>query len=98
MLTIYLIVAINLSITLLNVYIAIRIWQLGRVIARITTRVNRYEIYFQFTLTTVPIVLHRSQNNLRQLRQRYQLLQLQITKIKQLIWLINWSYKTLLKT
>ena len=95
---IYLIVAINLSITLLNIYIAIRIWQLGRLIARITAIVNKYECYFQFTLRNVPIVLSGSQSNLRQLRQKYQLLQLQITRIKQLIWLVSWSYRTWLKT
>ena len=95
---IYLIVAINLSIALLNIYIAIRIWQLGRLIARITAIVNKYENYFRLALRISPIVLNRGQDNVYQLRQNYQQLQLQVAKIKQLIWLINWSYTTWLKT
>lgn len=91
---IYLIVAINLSITLLNIYIALRIRQLGLLVARINTIVVNYEAYFNFVLQATPVIIYRGQDNIQQIRQRYQLLQLQIAKIKQLIWLLNWSYST----
>lgn len=91
---IYLIVAINLSITLLNIYIAIRIWQLGLLVARISTIIGNYESYFNLVLKTAPIIIYQGQDNIHQARQRYQLLQLQASKLRQLVWVINWSYRT----
>lgn len=90
---IFLIIAINLSITLLNIYIAIRIWQLRLLIARITAILINYESYFNVVLKVAPKVIYQGQNNISQVRKRYQLLQLQATKVKQLIWLLNWSYQ-----
>lgn len=95
---IYLIVAINLSITLLNIYIAIRIWQLRILIARITKILSNYEYYFSLVLPLTPIIIYQGQNQIGQTRQRYQLLQLRVNSIKQLIWLLNWSYRTWYKS
>lgn len=90
---IFLIIAVNLSITLLNIYIALRILQLQVIISRITAILINYEQYFLVLLTTAPEVIDRGRNNIYHLRQRYQLLQLQTTQIKQLIWLINQSFR-----
>ena len=90
---IFLIIAVNLSITLLNIYIAIRIWQLRIIIARITIILINYESYFRILLEAAPQVLNRGQHNISQVRQQYQLLQLQITKIQQLFWLLARSYQ-----
>ena len=95
---IFLIIAINLSITLLNIYIAIRIWQLRQLIARIATIFANYERYFKLVLRVSPRVLYRGQNNLYLIRQRYQLMQLQAAKIRQLIWLLSQSYQILRRT
>ena len=91
---IFLIVAINLSITLLNIYIAIRIWQLRSLIARISNILINYEVYFDLVLQAAPIVIYRGQGSIYQFRQQYQIFQLQVTKIRQLIWLLSWSYQT----
>ena len=90
---IFIIIAFNLSITLLNIYIAIRIWQLRGLIARINTILVNYEKYFNFMLSTAPQAIYQGQSNISQIRQRYQQLQLQTIKIKQLIWLLNQSYR-----
>lgn len=90
---IFLIIAVNLSISLLNLYIAIRIWQLRILTARITAILINYENYFNLVLTVAPQVIDRGQNNIYCVRQRYQLLQLQIAKLKQLIWLLSQSYQ-----
>jgi hypothetical protein len=95
---IYLIIAINLAITLLNIYLAIRIWQFKLFVARISTLFNNYERYFNILLTFAPKLIYQRQNNIYQVRQRYQILQLQITKARQLIWLLNWSYKNFRRT
>lgn len=90
---IFLIIAVNLSITLLNIYIAIRIWQLRIIIARITTILINYERYFNLLLQVAPRMIYQGQQNISQARQQYQLLQLQAAKIRQLFWVINQSYQ-----
>lgn len=90
---IYVIVAINLSITLLNIYIALRIWQIRLIIARITAILINYENYFNLVLNVTPQLIYQGQNNLYHARKSYQLLQLQVTKTRQLIWLLNWSFQ-----
>ena len=89
----FLIIAVNLSISLLNLYIAIRIWQLRILTTRITAILINYEKYFNLVLGIAPQVVYRGQNNIYLTRQRYQLLQLRIAQIKQLILLLNQSYR-----
>jgi hypothetical protein len=90
---IFLIIAVNLTISLLNLYIAIRIWQLRILTARITAILINYESYFNLVLSVAPKVIEQGQNNIERARQRYQTLQLQAIKIKQLIWLLSQSYQ-----
>ncbi|MEY4519178.1 MAG: hypothetical protein RLZZ499_1777, partial [Cyanobacteriota bacterium] len=40
-----------------------------------------------------PQVIYQGQDNIAQIRQQYQLLQLQTTKLRQLFWLLNQSYQ-----
>ena len=91
----FLIIAINLSISLLNLYIAIRIWQLRILTTRITAILINYERYFNLVLSVAPQVIYRGQNNIDLTRQRYQLLQLRVAQIRQLILLLNRSYRIL---
>ena len=89
----FLIIAVNLSISLLNVYIAIRIWQLRILTIRITAILINYERYFNLVLSVAPQVIYRGQNNISLARQRYQLLQLRAAQTRQLILLLNRSYR-----
>ena len=89
----FLIIAVNLSISLLNLYIAIRIWQLRILTARITAILINYERYFNLVLRVAPPVIYRGQNNIYLTRQRYQLLQLRVAQVRQLILLLNQSYR-----
>jgi hypothetical protein len=90
---IFLIIAVNLSITLLNIYIAIKIWQLRLIIARITTILVNYESYFRILLPVAPQVIYQGQDNIARVRQQYHLLQLQTARLRQLFWLVNQSYR-----
>jgi hypothetical protein len=90
---IFLIIAINLSITLLNIYIAIRIWQLRMIIVRIANIFLNYEGYFSILLQAAPQVIYQGQDNVSQIRQQYQLWQLQTAQFRQLFWLLNQSYQ-----
>ena len=87
------IIAVNLSISLLNLYIAIRIWQLRILTIRITAILINYERYFNLVLSVAPQVIYRGQNNIYLTRQRYQLLQLRKEQIRQLFFLLNQSYR-----
>ena len=89
----FLIIAVNLSISLLNLYIAIRIWQLRILTIRITAILINYERYFNLVLSVAPQVIYRGQNNIYLTRQRYQLLQLRKEQIRQLFFLLNQSYR-----
>lgn len=89
----FLIIAVNLSISLLNLYIAIRIWQLRILTTRINAILINYERYFNFVLSVAPQVIYRGQNNIYLTRQRYQLLQLRVAQLRQLILLLNQSYR-----
>lgn len=90
---IFLIIAVNLSITLLNIYIAIRIWQLRIIIARITTILLNYEGYFRILLPAAPQVIYQGQDSVSQIHQKYQSLQRQTAQLRQLFWLLNQSYQ-----
>ncbi len=90
---IILIIVINISITLLNIYLAIKIWQLRQVIARITTLLINCEIYVWTLLDLAPPVIYQSKSNIHLFRSKYQAIQLQIKKIHQIILLLNWSYR-----
>ena len=89
----FLIIAVNLSISLLNLYIAIRIWQLRILTTRTTAILINYERYFNLVLSVAPQVIYQGQNNIDLTRQRYQLLQLRVAQIRQLILLLNRSYR-----
>ena len=95
---IFLIIAVNLSITLLNIYIAIRIWQLRQLVARIANIFTNYERYFKVLLRVSPKVLYRGQNNLYLIRRRYQIMELQATQLRQTIWLLSQMYQIIRKT
>ncbi|MGL6343155.1 MAG: hypothetical protein ACRC80_28955 [Waterburya sp.] len=62
-------------------------------IARISSLFSNYERYFNILLNFAPEFIYQKQSNIYQIRQRYQLLQLQIAKARQLISLLNWSYQ-----
>jgi hypothetical protein len=90
---IILIISINILITILNVYLAIKIWQLRQVIARITLLLINCEIYVRTLLYIAPPVIYQGNRNIHLFKSKYQATQLQIKKIQQMILLLNWSYR-----
>ena len=88
-----LIVAITLFITLLNIYIAIKIWQLRQLIAKITTVIINCNLYFYALLHNTPQLIYQGQHKIQHIKSQYQALQLQLQQIRQIILLLNWSYR-----
>lgn len=91
--TIVLIVLVNLSITLLNIYLAIKILQLRAIVKRITAILINYENYFRYALAIAPQIIYRGNSNVHLFKHRYRLLQLQVQRIRQILLVLSWSYR-----
>jgi hypothetical protein len=92
-LTIILIIVINISITLMNIYLAIKIWQLRQILSKITLFLINCENYLQILFYLAPQAIYQGQDKIANFRQTYQLLQLRWQQTKQIILLVNWSYR-----
>ena len=93
-LTIILIIVVNLSISLLNVYLALKIWQLRSILSRIALFLDNCETYLQALFYLAPQAMYRGKDKINNFRQGYQLLQLRLQQTKQIIILVNWSYRS----
>ena len=90
---IIIVITLNLIITIFNLYLAIKLWQLRKLLALITSAFITCENYLYYVLLVTPQVLQKEQTNIYHFRQHYQLWQLQLQKIKQIIILLNWLYR-----
>ncbi|GAB4233270.1 MAG: hypothetical protein Kow0049_16600 [Stanieria sp.] len=86
-------IIVNFIITLLNLYLAVKIWQLRQKLSLITQELNKCEILIHSLLVTTPNFLIQNKNNLYHFRQKYQLLQLQLKQTQQIIIVLNWLYR-----
>ncbi|BAU65112.1 hypothetical protein STA3757_24910 [Stanieria sp. NIES-3757] len=86
-------IIVNLIITLFNLYLAVKIWQLRAKLSLITQELNKCESIIHSLLITTPNFLIQKQNNIYHFRQKYQLLQLQLNQTQQIIILLNWLYR-----
>ena len=87
------VITLNLIITIFNFYLAIKLWQLRRLVALIASALISCENYLSLVLVATPQILQQEQTNIYHFRQRYQLWQLQLQKIRQIIVLLNWLYR-----
>lgn len=83
------IIVVNLCITVVNFYLAVKIWQLRQWLIWATKTLIYCEGSIQDLLFFGQIILYQKQKNINDLRQRYQLLQLQWHRIKQILFLLN---------
>jgi ABC-type glucose/galactose transport system permease subunit len=90
---IVIVIILNLIITIFNLYLAIKLWQLRKLLTLITSALIKCENYLYYVFLVTPPILQKEQTNIYHFRQRYQLWQLQLKKIKQIIVLLNWFYR-----
>ena len=90
---VFFVVVINLFITLVNIYLAVKIWQLTRQLKRTTKTLIKCEKRIHSVLSPAPQFILQGQKKIDNLRQGYQLLQLQLQKIRQLLWLLSLIYR-----
>ncbi|MEG4484557.1 hypothetical protein [Microcoleus sp. D2_18a_B4] len=83
------VIIINLLISLVCFYIAARVWKIRRTIARLELRIAAMERRSSNVLSTSPGFLGKRQQGTRQLRRRYQQLELQLQQVQQLLGLLG---------
>ena len=90
---IIIVITLNLIITIFNLYLVVKLWQLRKLLALITKALINCENYLYYVLLITPQIIQKEQNNIYHWRQSYRLWQLQLQKIKQIITLLNWLYR-----
>ena len=90
---IFFVVFINLSLTLLNFYLVIKIWHWRKVMTTITSDLINYESSVKSLLTNTTQILNQQQVNIDHARQQYQILHLRWKKMRQAIVLLSWIYR-----
>ncbi|WP_392530631.1 hypothetical protein [Nostoc sp. C117] len=83
-----LVVVINTFISLILLYVAWQVWQLKQKLGCIADSLTAYESCTHATLHKAPENIYPSQQNIYNLRQRNQVLQMQIQQVQQIISLI----------
>ncbi|MEG5036309.1 hypothetical protein [Microcoleus sp. AT3-D2] len=83
------VVIINLLISLVCFYIAAKVWKIRRTIARLEIRIAAIERCSSNILSTSPDFLCKRQQGTRQLRGRYQQLELQLEQVQQVLGLLG---------
>lgn len=90
---IVIVITLNLIITIFNLYLVVKIWQLRKLLTLITKAIINCENYLYYVLLLTPQILQKEQTNIYHFRRNYQLWQLQLQKIKQIVTLLNWLYR-----
>lgn len=90
---IFFVVVTNLLITLINIYLAVKILQLRQLLVKTTNALLSCEQRIEILLSPAPQIILKGQKNLDHLQQRYQLLQMQLEKIRRLLALLSLIYR-----
>lgn len=82
------VVAINTLIALINFYIAWRVWKLRQILARAANAILTAERGTHNVLYNAPNAISKGQKGVSVLRERYQVLEIQIQRVQQIIGLL----------
>ena len=83
----------SLLLTLLNIYLVIKIWQFRKKITAIASDLIYYESSIKFSLTNTTQMLNQQQLRIKYVQQEYQTLLLKWQKTKQFLILLSWLYR-----
>jgi hypothetical protein len=83
-----LVILVNTLISLILLYVAWRVWQLKQQLTYIADRLTAYEICTRAALKKAPKNIYLSQKNIYNLRQRNQVLWMQIQQVQQILSLL----------
>lgn len=88
-----LVVIFNLLITLVNLFLAWRIWQLGRWLANLADILTKVEHSTHLVLCSAPEVILKTGRGAGHLKGYYRVLNIQLQRGKQLLTLFNLGMK-----
>ncbi len=91
------VVIINVLISLVCFYIAARVWKIRRTIALLEVRIAAIDRCSSNVLGKSPDFLAKRQQGARQLRGRYQQLELQLQQVQQLLGLLGFGRRLWLR-
>ncbi|MBW4452436.1 MAG: hypothetical protein KME55_06935 [Nostoc indistinguendum CM1-VF10] len=83
-----LVILVNTLISLILIYLAWRMWQIKQQLAYIADRLTAYENCTHVALNKAPENIYISHDNIYKLRQKNQVLQMQIQQVRQIISLL----------
>ena len=87
------VVIFNLLITLLNLWIIWKIFQMRRVLRRITATLAHIEQRVQAVLYPAPELILRGQTGTRYLRERYLILEQQLQQLNNILSFLRFGFK-----
>ncbi|NJR64157.1 MAG: hypothetical protein HC772_00585 [Leptolyngbyaceae cyanobacterium CRU_2_3] len=85
------VVLINLLISLLCLYVARKVWRIGRKLSKVADALTLAERRTYAVLSSAPRAITRTQGGTSQLRQRYRQLELQLQKAQEVLALTGLS-------
>lgn len=83
------VIACNLLLTFLNLYLALRLWRLRRELIQLTQQLSRLERRLHFLFTTAPEIIYQGEQNTHHLSQQYQQITRQIKQLRQLLLVMS---------
>ena len=87
------VIIISLLLTLMNIYLVIKIRQLKKKMTVITDNLVYYESSVKSLLLNSTQIINQQQVNIKYVRENYQILYLRWQKIRQIIILLSWLYR-----
>lgn len=87
------VVFVNFLITLVNLFIAWKIWQLTGLLANLTETLTNFEIISHHILKSAPELLNTGEVSGKNLRQTYQKLKLQLELLEKVLAVFRLSYQ-----
>ena len=87
------VIIISLLLTLMNIYLVIKIGQLRKKMTVITDNLVYYESSVKSLLLNSTQIINQQQVNIEDVREKYQILYLRWQKIRQTIVLFSWLYR-----
>jgi hypothetical protein len=87
------VIAFNFSLTVLNLYVAYRLWRWRQYLAQVTLHLERWENYCDLVLKSAPEVILQGRSGSHAIRQSYPQLGLSLAQLQSILAVIRFSVK-----
>ncbi|MGL5805470.1 MAG: hypothetical protein ACRC2R_27905 [Xenococcaceae cyanobacterium] len=87
------IIIFNLLITLINIYLALKIWKLRQLLMQVTDALQKSEVNARILFRLAPKLLLKKQKKLLDCRKNYQKLKIKIEQLRKILTIVLWVIK-----